>query len=80
MSVTARLDHVQLHGAVVHLVIRDNKLFAATERGDHEVLDLASFNMAYCDLLRSVWRKAPVVWEGGLPVLRSIPTSHKCAH
>ncbi|MFH0899644.1 MAG: hypothetical protein V2A73_03320, partial [Pseudomonadota bacterium] len=74
----AQIDSHKMHGPVEHL-LRDNaKLYAATSLGDWLVLDLAVFEAEYCDLLRSVWRRVPVVWEGGLPAPRPPPRGHRC--
>lgn len=74
----ARLHHVRLHGPVVHLLLRDGKLYAATELGQSHVLDLGPFRTGYCDILRQVWRHVPATWEGGLPVHRPPPRRHRC--
>ena len=73
-----RLEHGQLHGPVVHLLLRKGKLYAASELGQHLTMDLAIFHADYCDLLRSIWREVPVVWEGGLPLERPAPDDHTC--
>jgi hypothetical protein len=73
------LHHVQLHGPVVHLLLQDRKLFAATELGDYSVVDLSVFSLAYCDLLNDIWSRVPVVWRNGLPWAEARPTRHACA-
>jgi WD40 repeat protein/serine/threonine protein kinase len=75
-----RLEHARLHGPVIHLLLRKRKLYAATELGSHLVWDLGELYMDYCDLLRDVWSRVPVVLEGGLPVLRPPPRGHRCWH
>jgi len=74
----ARLESAQLHGPAVHLLVREGKLYAASELGQHLVLDLTIFHTPYCDLLRSLWREVPVIWQGGLPVQRRAPHDHQC--
>ena len=74
----ARLESAQLHGPAVHLLVREGKLYAASELGQHLVLDLTIFHTPYCDLLRSLWREVPVIWQGGLPVQRRAPRDHQC--
>ena len=74
----ALLHHVRLHGPVVHLVLRQGRLYAATELGDHLELDLRIFLRGYCDLVRQVWRRVPVVWDSGLPVKRKPHRKHRC--
>ncbi len=32
----------------------------------------------YCDLLRDVWRRVPIVWESPRAVLRPPPEQHPC--
>jgi hypothetical protein len=74
-----RLEHGWLRGPVSHLMIKGRKLYVASDLGQHRVLDLGVFHTEYCDLMRQVWRKVPVVWEAGLPVLRTPPKDHRCA-
>ena len=73
-----RLEHTRLHGPVSHMLLLGRKFYAATELGDHLVMDLSVFYEDYCDLLRRVWKKVPVVWEAGLPVVRPPPKNHRC--
>ncbi len=72
------LESVRLHGPVVHLLMKESSLYAATSLGDHLVLDLGVFRDNYCDLLSRVWLDVPVVWENGLPVRREQPPDHPC--
>jgi WD40 repeat protein len=74
----ARLDLSRLHGPVVHLRRVGQRLFAATELGDHLALDLSTFQAPYCEVLGHVWREVVTVWEGGLPVVRPLPEGHRC--
>ena len=75
----ARLHEVQLHGSVVHLVLHDQRLYAASELGQYAVLDLEVFYRDYCTLLREVWSTVPVVWAQGRPRRRAPPAHHRCA-
>ena len=75
----ARLHAARLHGPVAQLMVDRGKLHAATDLGDHLVLDLSSFDQEYCDLMHGIWAEVPVVWEGGLPVTREPPDGHECA-
>jgi len=68
-----------LHGAVVHLLLEDERLHAASELGDVRTVDLAIFYRDYCDLLGEIWKNAPAVWEGGKLVLKPPPGGHACA-
>jgi WD40 repeat protein len=72
------LDQVRLHGSVSHLLIEEDKLYAATSIGNHAVVDLKVLVVDRCTLLREVWRKVPMVWEGGKPVPRKPPDNHPC--
>ena len=74
-----RLFATNFHGPVVHTLMRGGKLYAASELGDHQVMDLRAFEISYCDLVREVWRSVPAVWEDGLPVKREPPWDHSCA-
>ncbi len=74
----ALLHHVRLHGPVVHLALRQGKLHAASELGDHLDLDLSVFRLDYCQVLYRVWRRVPVVWDSGLPVKRKPDPRHPC--
>jgi hypothetical protein len=74
----ARLEHARLHGPVIHLVLEGTTLHAASELGGHLTWNLGVFFTPYCDLLRQVWAEVPLVWEGGLPVLRAAPRRHPC--
>jgi hypothetical protein len=73
-----QLEHARLHGPVIHLVRQGPRLHAASELGQHLSWDLGVFDLGYCDLLDQIWRQAPIVWEGGLPVVRPPPEDHRC--
>ncbi len=73
-----RLAHAQLHGPVVHLLLENGKLYAATELGGHLVWDLSAFYRDYCELLREVWQQVPVIWYEGHPTARPPPADHRC--
>jgi len=73
-----QLDHARMHGPVVHLLFRDGRLYAASQLGQHRVLDLRVFRLDYCKLMSDVWAEVPVVWHGGLPVPRPRPAEHIC--
>ncbi len=75
----ARLEGSRLHGPVTHLRVRATKVFAATDLGDHLVLDLSVFDLEYCQLLRQVWREVPVEWSAGRPAPSGPPAGHRCA-
>jgi len=74
----SRLYSARLHGPVRHLRRVSGRLYAATELGDHLVVDLRVFDRSYCDLVREVWSRVPVVWQGGLTSLQPPPPLHRC--
>jgi len=73
------LNQIRLHGPVVHLLLKADELYAATELGQHAVWDLSVFHIDYCQLLREVWNAVPVVWSHSRAVLRQPPPDHSCA-
>jgi hypothetical protein len=68
------LDQVRIHGGVSRLLVKDNRLYAATSNGNHTVLDLTALAVDRCTLLREVWRKIPVVWKNGRGVVQNPPS------
>ncbi|MBI4705151.1 MAG: protein kinase [Deltaproteobacteria bacterium] len=75
----SRLAYARLHGPVVHLLIEGQKLYAASDLGRHLVWDLDVFYQDYCELLREIWNRVPVVWEGGRAVVQRPGAEHRCA-
>lgn len=71
------LAQARLHGEVVHLLLSEQHLVAATDLGDHVAWNLGAFYQDYCELVRAVWERVPVVWEGR-PVGRNPPAGHAC--
>ena len=74
----ARLEHTRLHGPVTMMMLSGGQVYAATDLGDHQVLDLDALHMDYCELMRHVWDVVPVVWEDGLAIIRPADPSHSC--
>jgi hypothetical protein len=74
----ARLYATRLHGPIAHIVNAGDRLYVASELGDHTTLDLAPFTQPRCELLAEIWRAVPVAWENGLAVLRAPPADHAC--
>src|SRR4030095_9846597 len=74
-----RLGQALLHGPVVHLLLEDQQLYAATELGQHLTWDLGVFYRDYCSLMREIWSEVPVVWSNGRPVAAAAPTDHVCS-
>jgi WD40 repeat protein len=71
------LIQAKIHGPVTRLAWIGSILHAASLVGDHLALDLATLRQPYCQLMRELWRKVPVVWEGRV-VLRPTPRGHSC--
>jgi WD40 repeat protein len=74
----SRLDVMRLHGAAIHLAIDGPRLIAASELGDHGVLDLGIYLGSHCELLAEVWDQVPVVWAAGRARLAPPPAQHPC--
>jgi len=74
----APLHQTWLNGSVDHLRRLGNTLYAATELGAFVAWDLSLFAMDYCELLRTVWRRAPVLLDGGVPKVAVPNASHRC--
>ncbi len=68
----------QLHGPVAHLRMTDGLLIALSSLGDSLSWDLAELSMDRCELLHQVWDEVPVVWSGGVAVVREPPGDHPC--
>jgi hypothetical protein len=79
LSNGTQLHRVKMHGPVVHLLIHGGVLYAASELGAQLAVDLSVFQVAYCDLLRSIWDQVAVIWVGGLPARSAPPDQHNCA-
>jgi len=73
-----RLDYLRLHGSVVHLLLREARLYAASELGSHLVWDLRVLQQPYCQLMQEVWKRVPVIWQHGRPAASPPPVSHRC--
>ena len=74
----ARLARARLHGRVEHMLIDDQRLHAASDLGDQVSWDLRAFYGDYCDLVRAVWSRVPVIWRDGSAQLEPVPTQHTC--
>ena len=74
----SRLAEGRLHGPVAHLIIRNDKLYAASDMGDHLVWDLGAYRRDYCALMKELWGKVPVHWRAGRAVRRAPPAEHPC--
>ncbi len=74
-----RLAHARLHGPLVHLLLRQQKLYAASELGGALVWDLGDFYRDRCALLREVWSQVPIVWRLGHAAIQPPPAQHPCA-
>jgi hypothetical protein len=74
-----KLESWKLHGPVVHLLVEDGTLYAASELGDYQVVDLSVYQRDYCALLREIWRDVLVVWKDGRAVVERPPEDHECS-
>jgi len=72
------LETRKLHGPVVHLLATADKVYAASELGDVQVVDLEVYVRDYCELLREAWRDIPVVWSAGRALRLGRPKTHTC--
>ena len=68
----------RVHGPIMHLLLAGQRLYAATDLGDHFVWDLTHYARDYCELMGEVWRGVPVSWEEGRPIARTKPETHRC--
>ena len=73
-----RLADGRIHGPVEHVLLEDQKLYAASSLGQHLVWNLSALYAERCALLREVWDRVPVVWRDGRAVAESPPASHAC--
>ena len=73
-----RLAGGQLFGAVVHLAIRNQKLYVASELGRYKVWDLSLFYKDHCTVLRDLWAKTPITWVDGKLFVKDPPSDHPC--
>jgi len=74
----SQLGHGRLHGPVVHLLLEQRHLFAASELGGQLSWDLSPFFLADCALAKQVASHVGVAWEHGRPVKVPYPDHHPC--
>jgi len=74
----ARLADARLHGQVVHLLLENEKLHAATDLGSHLSWDLAPFYADECRFLQQLQREIPVVWNHGRLAKVTAPQGRRC--
>lgn len=74
----ALLEKVALHGPIIHLWTRNQKLEAASELGDFAGIDFSLFETPYCRLLQTVWEDVPLAWHKGRVVSAPAPKNHPC--
>jgi len=72
-----RLGGRKLPSAVAVAYAGDH-VYALTEPGERVALDASALARPYCELMRDVWRRVPVVWRSG-GVIREDPRGHRCA-
>ncbi|PID38815.1 MAG: hypothetical protein CSB49_03650 [Proteobacteria bacterium] len=68
----------ELVGGVMHLALRGRLLYAVSELGDAQVVDLSPLLQPPCELLRDVWRRQPAIWDDGKLKRRGAPAQHRC--
>jgi len=59
-----RLLDRRLHGAVRFLEAHDEQLHVMTELGAYASIDLSVLSESRCVLLRDIWQRVPVCWDG----------------
>ncbi len=73
-----RVDALRVHGPVVALTLSDDRLHAVSELGDEVEVALAPLRASYCELLREVWARVPVMSQRARPVRVAPPRGHRC--
>jgi WD40 repeat protein/tRNA A-37 threonylcarbamoyl transferase component Bud32 len=73
-----RLEQGSVHGAVRHLVMYDQVLVVASEVGSTVSVDLSVLTVDYCDLLREIWARVPILWRNQGGVEQPPDTAHPC--
>jgi WD40 repeat protein/serine/threonine protein kinase len=73
-----KLLSARLQGSVEHLLVTDGVVYAASELGDHTIMDVRSLRRPACSLLRDVWAQVPVVWDRGYARRQGPPADHRC--
>ncbi|HZO13699.1 MAG TPA: protein kinase [Polyangiaceae bacterium] len=68
----------RLHGAITHVLIANDTLYVASDLGRHAEWDLRPFTAPYCEVMREVWERVPVVWGDGRPQRGAPPERHRC--
>jgi len=76
---SALVEQHHLIGAVLHLRRDGGRVIVATDLGDHAVLDLSGLELSHCALLRQIWRRYPIAWEGGRAVRAAPSRTAGCA-
>jgi len=75
----SRLALGELHGRVVHLAFDKTSLYAVSDLGHALRWGLDVLVDDYCEVLREVWERVPVVWSDGAVVVQDPPADHRCA-
>lgn len=70
------LQQLKVHGAAIRVAQTGGKLAVLSDLGGVGVMDLSVFNLPYAELVRRVWLRVPVVWEGGRVSPQHPPESH----
>jgi hypothetical protein len=61
-----------------HLAVDGDLLIVASEVGATSSMDLSVLTADYCDLLREVWSRVPVLWRDQIAVLEPPDPVHLC--
>ena len=73
-----RLLTVKLATTISDAVVDKNQVHVVSAHGQHVTLDLGVLARDYCDVLREVWKKVPVIWSGGDAVPTAPDPGHRC--
>jgi len=73
-----RLASERLHGSVAYLKVSGERLYAASDLGQHLSWDLSTFGRDYCTLMHEVWSSVPVVWSAGRATAKGQGGTHRC--
>jgi WD40 repeat protein len=72
------IQKTRLHGALMHVILQDETLLAATDLGDTLKWDLGPFYTDQCTLLNEIWAHVPITWQRGQAARENPPPQHPC--
>ncbi len=73
-----QLIGLRLHGPIQQTGVHGNRLHALSETGAYASLDLEFLERERCALLREVWDRVPVIWDGARAQSSPPPLRHAC--